>query len=230
VPNYRAFTLVELVFVIIVIGILASVIVPKSQGSRLREAADQIVSHIRYTQHLAMMDDKFDPNNNDWFKERWQIQFMNSTSVRDDAKWYWSYVIYSDTSLGHSGDPQPYEIARNPMDLSKRLTGGTSAAAGDIKYSDPNATNEMNLGKKYGIIDVVFSNTCSNGVPPNNSKRLAFDYLGRPLKGNIASLDSPYDTTRLMFERCTITFTNSAGENINITIEPETGFAQVVSS
>jgi Tfp pilus assembly protein FimT len=93
----------ELIFIIIIIGILAAILIPSSQSNRLREAADQIVSHIRYTQHLAIMDDKFNLNDNYWFKERWQIQFMNSTSVRGDTTYYWSYVIYSDTSLGHSG-------------------------------------------------------------------------------------------------------------------------------
>jgi type II secretory pathway pseudopilin PulG len=224
--NTKAFTMIELIFIIIVIGILASVLIPKSHASRLHEAADQVISHIRYTQHLAMMDDKFDPTNNEWYKERWQIRFMNTTSVKDDTTYYWSYVIYSDTSLGHAGDPQPYEIARNPIDPSKRLTGGTSAAAGDIKYGTPNATNEMNLGKEYGIIDVIFSNTCSNGIYPNNSKRIAFDYLGRPIKGNIANMDALYDDKYLMYKQCNITLVDGVS-NITITIEPETGFARI---
>jgi hypothetical protein len=171
-----------------------------------------------------MIDDRFDPNNSEWFKERWQIQFMDVTVVKGDTKRYWSYVIYSDTSAGHSGDPQWYEIARNPMDLSKRLTGGTSAiAAGDLE-----ATPQMNLGKEYGIVDVAFSSACSNGVPPKNSKRLAFDYVGRPLKGDISTLKGPYDTTHMMYKRCNIMLTDNSGKSINITIEPETGFVQVV--
>jgi Tfp pilus assembly protein FimT len=215
-----------LVFVIVTIGILSAVVIPRMQNSRLREAADQIISHIRYTQHLAMIDDKFNPKNDEWYKERWQIRFMNAKNVRgDDKTQYLSYVIYSDTSTGHAGDPQTYEIARNPMDTSKKLTGGTSALAGDMKYGDPDVTNEMNLGKKYGITNVKFSDTCSN----SGSTRLAFDYLGRPLKGAINGLTEPYDTTRLMTKRCIITLTNNAGENINITVEPETGFAQITS-
>jgi prepilin-type N-terminal cleavage/methylation domain-containing protein len=227
-PSNKAFTLMELVFVAVIIGILAAVLVPRMQSSRLREAADQVVSHIRYTQYLAMMDDKFEPNNAEWFKERWQIQFMNHASVKGDNARYWSYVIYSDTSFGHAGDPQPYEIARNPMNPDKRLTGGTSAYAGDIKYGTPNATNEMNLGKEYGIIDVVFSNTCSNGIPPNNSKRIAFDYLGRPLKGNIANMALPYNSAYLIYKQCEITLTSGDGQSAIITIEPETGFARVI--
>jgi prepilin-type N-terminal cleavage/methylation domain-containing protein len=223
--NNRAFTMMELIFVVIVIGILASVIIPRSQSSRLREAADQIVSHIRYTQHLAMMDDKFDPSNNEWFKGRWQIRFMHDASIDGDETQYWGYVVFSDTPM-YGGEPEAREIARNPLDASKLLIGGASSVVTRIEYEDARTTKELNIGKKYGITNVIFNNNCSN----SGSTRLAFDYLGRPLKGNIANSNSPYDTTRLMFERCTITFTNSAGENINITIEPETGFAQVVSS
>ena len=56
----KAFTMLELVFVLVVIGILAAVMIPNMQSTALREAAIQVVSHIRYTQHLAMIDDKFD--------------------------------------------------------------------------------------------------------------------------------------------------------------------------
>jgi type II secretory pathway pseudopilin PulG len=224
--NHKAFTMMELIFITIIIGILAAIIIPKSQGTRLREAADQIVSHIRYTQHLAMMDDKFDPNNSEWFKERWQIRFMNQASIDGDATKYWSYVIFSDKP-GYGGEPEADEIARNPLNPSKKLIGGTSSIITNIDYNDPRATRELNLGKKYGITDVEFNRTCSNGIPPNNSKRLAFDYLGRPLKGSIDGSTAPYDNSRLIIRQCTITLTNSAHESINIIIEPETGFARI---
>jgi type II secretory pathway pseudopilin PulG len=221
----RAFTMVELIFIVIIIGILAAVIIPRSQNNSLREAADQIVSHIRYTQHLAMMDDKFDPNDTNWAKKRWQIIFNNSSTYTNDK---FSYSIFSDNASGSTGNADKSEIAINPQDPSRLLSGGSSS----FYSSDEKATKGMHIGNKYGITDVTFSDSCSNGISPNKSKRLAFDYLGRPLKGNIVglSLTNPYDTTYLMVEKCTITLTNSAGENINITIEPETGFAQVVSS
>ena len=60
--NYKkAFTLLEIVFVIVVIGILATVILQRRQDNSLREAALQLISDIRYTQHLALTDDKYNP-------------------------------------------------------------------------------------------------------------------------------------------------------------------------
>ena len=49
----HAFTMIELVFVIVIAGILSAMIASSFDGNNLRQAADQIVSHIRYTQHLG---------------------------------------------------------------------------------------------------------------------------------------------------------------------------------
>ena len=65
----KAFTMLELVFVIVVIGILAAAIIPSTRTNPAQEAAIQLLSDIRYTQHLAMIDDKYGqntPGNVDW--------------------------------------------------------------------------------------------------------------------------------------------------------------------
>ena len=77
----KAFTMLELVFVLVVIGILAAVMLPQMQSTKLREAAIQVVSHIRYTQHLAMIDDKFNANDGLWFRKRWELLFGSSLNA-----------------------------------------------------------------------------------------------------------------------------------------------------
>ena len=55
----KGFTVIELIFVIIAVGILAAMIIPRLEINGAREAATQMLTHIRYAQHLAMQDDIF---------------------------------------------------------------------------------------------------------------------------------------------------------------------------
>ena len=91
---HNSFTLIELVFVIVVIGILAAVIVPRIHSNKLQEAANQLVSHIRYTQHLAMIDDRFDSSDPTWYKTLWQVRFTPGISPLTGKV---AYAVFSDT-------------------------------------------------------------------------------------------------------------------------------------
>lgn len=207
--------MLELVFVIVIVGILAAVLIPKMGQSRLREAADQVVSHIRYTQHLAIIDDNYNSVDENWTKKRWQIVFGSSAKTNYQL----AYTVFSDTAGGSTGNPDRSEIAKNPMDRSKILSYGT---AGDVNYKDKDVSKELNLGGKYGITNVIFSNSCTVG----GSRRVIFDYIGRPMKGR-GDFTSAYPANSLITQTCTITLRNNANENIDITIEPETGYASV---
>ena len=44
----RAFTMIELIFVIVVVGILAAMIMPRLERNGAKEAATQLLTHIRY--------------------------------------------------------------------------------------------------------------------------------------------------------------------------------------
>ena len=73
----KAFTLIELVFVVVVIGIIAAVIIPRTNSDRVGESVIELISKIKYAQHLAMVDDKFDANDANWYRKRWQIEFSD---------------------------------------------------------------------------------------------------------------------------------------------------------
>jgi prepilin-type N-terminal cleavage/methylation domain-containing protein len=143
----KAFTLVELILVVVIVGIISAVMVPRLNRSTLDEAAHQIVTHIRYTQHLALMDDKYDPNDATWYKTRWQLFFSQGSNHK------WAYTVFSDFKGTHTGNPDATEIAKNPIDTKKYLTGGLSSS-GLIHYDDQRATKELNLADKYGVTNV----------------------------------------------------------------------------
>ena len=69
------FTMMELIIVIVIGGILAAVMIPRLERDPTREAANQIVRHIQYTQHLAMVDDVYDATKPTWTNDRWTIVF-----------------------------------------------------------------------------------------------------------------------------------------------------------
>ena len=79
----KAFTMLELIMVIVIIGILAAVIMPRTGSNKTAEAAVKLISDIRYTQHLAMIDDKYGENTAgvvDWYKKIWRIRFDTNDS------------------------------------------------------------------------------------------------------------------------------------------------------
>ena len=119
----HAFTIIELVFVIVVIGILSAVIIPRIQTNPLQEAAIQLVADIRYTQHLALVDDKYETTTGSvWFKKRWQLTFGKPANA--DGKY--AYTVYADD--GGSGDADEGEIAINPQNPNQIMTGGHNGA------------------------------------------------------------------------------------------------------
>jgi len=219
----KAFTLLELVFVIVIIGILAAVIIPSTKTNPIREASIQLLADIRYTQHLAMVDDRFDVNDAGWYHELWQINFTTGGSASSNHKV--AYAIFSDWKNTHTGHPERDELAKDPL-TGKLITGGITNT---VPYNDPDALERANLGLKYSVGSISFSSSCMS----SGSKRIAFDHLGRPIKGNISS---PTNSTTLVTAMkfitatCNITlFSVNNDENVTISIEPETGYTHITS-
>jgi len=212
----KAFTLIELVFVIVVIGVLAVTIIPSTKTNPLQEAALQVKSHINYTQHLAMVDDKYNSADSNWYKKRWQIVFgtnVNSGSVP-------AYTIFSDTAGSSTGDIQDSEVARNPLNVNEVMSGGTTGTTSlQIGHSSFIGMKKMNLGQSYGIVSYNLSGGCSGA-------RIAFDYLGRPMKGDLSGNSSAYESDNLIQSNCIVTLA-TADQNISIIVTPETGYTYI---
>jgi len=212
----KAFTLIELIFVIVIMGILAAAIVPKTKTNPLQEAAIQLASHLRYTQHLALIDDPYRNDDSKWYKMRWQLVFHEGNAADNKV----AYTIFSDKIGTHSGDANKDEIAINPLNNQQIMTGGYSGSNSlDITKEKFIGMKELNLGRKYGITSKKLEGGCSGS-------RITFDYLGRVFTGSHKSMTAPYKPKRLIEEDCNIVLSSDSG-SITVVIQKETGFISI---
>ncbi len=200
----HAFTMLELIIVIVVIGILAATVSPAFQRDTNAEAAHQFLAHVRYTQHLAMMEDKFSPTNANWFRGRWQIRLDVANGV---------YAVVSDRNS--DGTLAESDVATDPLDSTKRLDGGLIAGT-DAQLAT------LDLNSEYGVsVSNASTDANCNNVDP---LIISFDHLGRPLVGAINGDTSSYPANRLLSANCVLTFSGGTESDITVTITPETGY------
>lgn len=200
----HAFTMLELVFVIVVIGILAVLAMPRFDSDPLGRAAEQVASHIRYTQHLAIVNDVYDPKEQYWYRARPQIAFADCGS---GTAYYYTVGSDKDRSTGHIGED---EAAIDPLTKKKMFWLNGQCTPDDY----PDREESLLLTHTYGI----------TVTPGANCATISFDSKGRPY--NTFSLTNPY--LGQLTNPCTITLTHATqGTTAIITIEPQTGYVSV---
>lgn len=83
----KAFTMIELVFVIVVIGILAAAIIPSLKDTKLSEDVIKFIANVRYAQHLSLVYDSFDTSSN-WYLKSYCMDLIGTNEIeinRDDG-------------------------------------------------------------------------------------------------------------------------------------------------
>jgi len=208
-----AFTIIELVFVIIILGILASLAIGRMDRDLKQEASETILSHIRLTQQLALSDNKHLPNSSlNWQRAYWRIQFKNCTKIKP------IYNIGSDLDLSGGSDISKKESAIDPIN-GKYLyaTCLSNSIASDV-------SEDIFIGQKFGVTNVKLKG-CST-ISGSTANQIAFDYLGRPHRG-VAGYDSLSNFDRIVRSDCNLTVTLSDSTTFSIIIESETGHAYI---
>ena len=202
----NAFTMIELIMAIIVLGILAAVAIPRLDRDHKQHAADSILSNIRYTQHLAVMDYKHKFDNPNWQKRFWKIMF--AACDNDDL----FYRIGSDDDMDSAGTFDKDESAIDPISgLPIYLANNDLNCDDDLTVS-----SEIFLSKRFGV-------TAIDTTGCNDVAHIGFDHLGRPHQSFGGSTKPDYGS--YLNARCTFTFTMTNADTFSIHIEPETGHA-----
>jgi len=225
----KAFTMIELVFAIIIIGILASLAMPRIDRDLINEASTNILADIRYTQHLALMDNKHRFDNPNWQQRWWKIMFGTCAVATNKF-----YMIGSDENSDGAGFFANNESAIDSTNnLPMFWTNGVACPNG----GNGTVSDRIFITDKYGITNVVFADAAkvrNNARSCAVATHIGFDHLGRPHQG-FGGSDIPNYASYLS-QDCDITFTMStdadgdgANDTFTIRITAETGYAFILN-
>lgn len=220
-----AFTLLELIFIIVIIGIVGITASSSFRKDTLVPATMQVLDHIRYTQQLALNQDIFTPapafslysdvdrkrkDSKQWFKKWWQMQIHEA----DD-----DYTIYSDAPTSASTTNNYDALATSGVDLIATDPQTRELIAGKSTHVPSNYLKIANLQDEYQT-SISFSGC-------GTKRRIAFDNLGRPHCTKSIDDSSDYPYSEILKAPAKITLTTSNGESSAICITPITGYAYI---
>ena len=191
----------EIIFVLIIISIVASQVLPKNQISKLNLATNKIILYLNYTRYISHIDNKFKIDDEEWEKKRWTLKFKNCSS--DIGGLY--YNVYSDMS-GGTGAYKKIDTLKDPIN-NKYLY---SFSCKENKKNDE--SKHVLLTKEYGIKKINVSCNTSSTIG-----QISFGYDGK--------IYSQLGTDiKEITEKCRIKLFDDENNFTEIVIEPKTGY------
>jgi len=204
--NKKAFFLIELIFVILLISFFSYIILPKKIEPEFDTAIDRLVIYLNQTKLQALIDDKFSSSDSLWHKQRWTLKFFNCRKSVGGIY----YTIYSDTNM--TGHPNADESLKDP--LSKKNIYSSNSCQENSSNSE-----YVLLTKKFGIenINISCNDTSSLG-------QISFGNDGN-IYTRLSNIDN--DSNAYLLENdCLIEFKSKNNETKNIKIYAKTGFIE----
>jgi hypothetical protein len=188
---------------IVLVGIISSVSIPKQQISKLELATNKILLNLNYIRYIAHIDNKYDHNDDEWEKKLWTMKFKRCSDTKDGLY----YNVYSDMS-GGTAHYKKSDCLKDIVD-NKYLYSSSSCKP----RKDEN--RYILLTKEYDVANIEISCNTTSTIG-----QISFGYDGKiysQLGSNIKEITS----------RCTIKIYDKKGKFRTITIEPKTGFVHI---
>lgn len=196
----KGFSTFEVIVVISLLAIIITLTIPKLQISKLQLATDKIFIYLNYTRYIAMLDNKYNVDNNEWKKKRWTLKFQKCSKEEDGLY----FVVYSDQS-GGTAHFKKEETLKDPMNNKYLYSGYDCIPSGD-------ESKDILLTKQYGVTDVDIS--CNTTTT-----------IGQISFGNDGKIYSQLGTTiKEITQPCSIKLSDSNNNSNTIIIEPNTGY------
>lgn len=219
----KAFTLIEVIFIIVVVGILSTIAISRFNSKDLLRGAEMVARDIEYVKHLAVIDDNRVPNdmlqthnNNNNF---WAITFIG---IGGDPKM--SIFKYTNPSVNY-GTVQTAVV--DYLDKEKFLTLTVRNGKDDniIDGSVIKTSPRVWLKKTYSINKIDTSDCNAEDYTGRHSiNTLFFNEEGIPYIAN--SSGGTFWYFQKLKEICTLKI--KAGSDTKcIDIYPETGYVKV---
>ena len=203
----KSYFLLEIVLTISLIAFLYTFFVPKNKINNLEELTNRISLYLSYVRFKALINDKFDLDDNLWHKKRWTIKFLRCRESEDGIY----YTIYNDKNK--SGHPNAEDSIKDPL-TRKNI------------YSS-NYCKENNSNSKYVLLTKIFGITDVN-ISCNETTSLGQLSFGSD--GKVYSKLSNYENESNVYEikePCSIKFVQKDGKNREIVIFPDTSYSKI---
>lgn len=206
--NRSAFSMMELVFVIVIIGIMAGVSIWYLPRTELKQAAETMMTNIKYTKTLAQLDDRYfsmgderylnevrsglsdaqkkaimENQVKEWKKGMWQFQFHSTNNTTSQQGAQNTYTIYaeqasSSASTNFDGKPMNGDLIARDP-MTRECISGYGTNSGNL--SDCKAfAKEARFYDTFQteIDDIKSQNNCK--WSKNNTFAIYFDNKGNP--------------------------------------------------
>ena len=72
----KAFTLLELLLIISLLGFLYTAFIPKTKINKIDELTNRLVMYLKQTRYQALINDKYNQTDEYWHKKRWTLKFF----------------------------------------------------------------------------------------------------------------------------------------------------------
>ena len=203
----NSFSILELIIVILLMSFLYTQFLPKNRIDYLDEVTNRLSLYLSEVRYKALIDDKYDLNDNRWHKKRWTLKFFR---CRDEVDGLY-YSIYSDSN--ESGTPGVDDSLKDPLSQKNIYSSN------QCKENNRNSKYVL-LTKNFEIKDVKIScnETTSLG-------QLSFGSDGK-VYAKLSSNEneaSKYEIT----QPCSIKFVSKENKSKEIILFPSTGYTKI---